>query len=82
MDQTTSMNIPRDQKFMAQRRGWVVAQSADGLARGVHCQTNYMMADANTKAHTVQRQIENARNLQGHGTIEVFSSVARHASKN
>ena len=82
LDQTTSMNIPRDQKFMAQRRGWVVAQFADGLARGVHCQTNYMMADANTKAHTVQRQIENARNLQGHGTIEVFSSVARHASKN
>ena len=78
---TTSMNIPRGQKFMAQHRGWVVAQFEDGLTRGVHCQSKYMIADANTKAHSVHRQIENGRNLQGRGTIEVFSSVARHASK-
>ena len=79
LDQTTSLNIPRDQKFMAMRRGWVVAQFSDGLVKGFHCQTKYMLADANTKDQIVEDQNTNARNLQGHGTIEAVSSVSRHA---
>lgn len=41
--------------------------------------TIHMLTDANTKDHTVEDQNINARNLQGHGTIEAVSTVSRHA---
>ena len=73
------MNIPREQKFMALRRAWIVEQFLDGLAKGYHCHTDKMLADANNKDHSVERQAVNARNLQGHGTIDAVSTVSRHA---
>lgn len=81
LDQTTSMNIPKDQKFMALRRAWIVEQFADGLVKGFHCHTSNMLADANNKDHTVEHQAVNARNLQGHGKIDAVSTVSRHAYK-
>ena len=50
------MDIPKDQKFMALRRAWIVEQVADGLVKGFHCHTSNMLADANNKDHTVEQQ--------------------------
>ena len=79
LDQTTSMNVPKDQKFMAMRRRWVYEQFKEGLVRAMHCSTDLMPADANTKEHTEKVQTKNRLNLQGHGSLNVVSTVKRHS---
>ena len=70
LDQTTSMNILREQKFNAVRRRWVFEQFADKLVEAVHCGTRFMLPDLNTKIHSVTDHARITRNLQGHGSIE------------
>ena len=81
LDQTTSMNIPREQKWNALRRRWIYEQFKDELVRAQHSQTSRMLADANTKQQSAAQQQVNAQNLQGHGEISTFSTVERHARK-
>ena len=77
LDQTTSMNIPRDQKFMALRRRWVYEQFRDLLVKAEHCDTINMLADASNKTHNSVEQGHNARNLMGHGEIRVTSVFSK-----
>ena len=82
LDQTTSMNIPRDQKFTAMRRAWVFEQFHHSIVKAYHCHTDSMLADANSKRFSASDQAVNARNLQGHGTIKAVSTVDRHRIMN
>ena len=78
LDQTTSMNVPKDQKFMAVRRRWVHEQFADKLVQAYHCSTHNMVPDLNTKIHSVQEQTRMSRNIQGFGDCRPVSNIGRN----
>ena len=78
LDQTTSMNVPKDQKFMAVRRRWVHEQFADKFVQAYHCSTHNMVPDLNTKIHSVQEQARMSRNIQGFGDCRPVSNIGRN----
>ena len=78
IDQTTSLNVPKDQKFMAMRRRWVYNQFSDKLVQAYHCSTGYMLPDLNTKTHAVADHTRMSRNIQGFGDCRPVSTIDRN----
>ena len=81
LDGMVNKKTNRSQRYSEIRRGWVRKQVEDLLVKLLHCQTNELLPDSGTKAHTGIAKTKFRRLLLGLTAMDrsTFSSVARHA---
>ena len=81
LDGMVNKKTNRSQRYSEIRRGWIRGQVEDLLIKLLHCQSNELLPDSGTKAHTGVAKTKFRRLLLGLQAMDrsQFSSVARHA---